>query len=130
MRDNQHYHEPNTSKTRDFKVYKSHDTFKQDFVTGKILSRVIVNVPDGNESILVWQFVLERLIFKDEEGRARFNLYYTPILLSKQKDDSIMFFVERDQIHKAILGFVIIHPMVMLDWKYKKSNEHTVLTEC
>jgi hypothetical protein len=42
----------------------------------------------------------------------------------------MIFFVERSQIHKAILRFIIIHPMVMLDWKYKKSKGHMVLTEC
>jgi hypothetical protein len=73
---------------------------------------------------------LERLKFKDEEGRTRLNLYYAPILLSKQKVNSMMFFVERDQIHKTISRFVTIHPMATLDWKYKKSNGHTVLREC
>jgi hypothetical protein len=73
--------------------------------------------------------VLERLKFKDEEGCTRFNLYYAPILLSKQKDNSMMILIERDWIHKAILGFVITHLMVMLDQKYNKSNGHTDLTE-
>ena len=121
----------------DIKVYKSHDAFKEDFVTGKILSSVIVKFPDGNESIHVCheervqsRFVLERLKFKDEEGCTRFNLYYAPIFYQNKKDNSMMFFVERDQIHKVISGFVIIHPMLMLDWKYKKSKGHTVLTEC
>ncbi len=37
---------------------------------------------------------------------------------------------ERDHIHKAISGFVIIHLMVKLDTKFQKSNGHTVLTQC
>ncbi len=47
MRDNHHYHEPKTSKTRDFKVYKSYDAFREDFVTEKNLSGFIVKFPDG-----------------------------------------------------------------------------------
>jgi hypothetical protein len=36
----------------------------------------------------------------------------------------------RDEIHKRISGFVIIHLMVTKDQNYKKSKGHTVLTHC
>jgi hypothetical protein len=74
--------------------------------------------------------VLERLKFNDGKGCTRFNLYYAPIFLSEQIDNSMMIINERDHIHKAILGFVIIHPMVKLDKKFQKSNGHRVLTQC
>jgi hypothetical protein len=38
------------SKTRDFKLYKSGDAFEEDFSTGKILSGVIVKMPDSDEN--------------------------------------------------------------------------------
>jgi hypothetical protein len=86
MKDNQHYHEPKTSRTRDFKVYKSQKALMEDFVTGKFLSGVIVKDSIGNESIHVCykekdrnSCVLERLKFNDGKGRTRFNLYYAPI---------------------------------------------------
>ncbi len=53
MKDNQRYHEPKTSKTRDFNVYKSRKALMEDFVTGKFLSGVIVKDSIGNESIHV-----------------------------------------------------------------------------
>ncbi len=50
--------------------------------------------------------------------------------LSEQIGDSMLIINESDHIHKAISGFVIIHPMVKLDKKFQKSNGHTVLTQC
>ncbi len=56
--------------------------------------------------------------------------HLAPIFFSEQIDDSMMIINERDHIHKVILGFVIIHPMVKLDKKFQKSKGHTVLTQC
>ncbi len=53
MKDNQHYQEPNISKMRDFKLYKSRDALHEDFSTGKMLSGVIVKLPDCYENIYV-----------------------------------------------------------------------------
>ncbi len=36
----------------------------------------------------------------------------------------------REEIRKSISGFVIIHPMITKDQKYRKLNGHTVLTHC
>jgi hypothetical protein len=63
------------SKTRDFKLYKSHDAFEEDFSTGKMQVGVIVNMLDGDENLHVcykekeksW-FVLERVKFNDDRG--------------------------------------------------------------
>ena len=78
------------------------------------------------------QIMFERVRFNDEKGCSRFNLYYAPILFSKKKDSGmfLLFFKGRDEIHKRISGFVIIHPMVTKDQIYRKSNGHTVLTHC
>jgi hypothetical protein len=51
---------------RDFKLYKSCEAFEEDFSTRKMLSGVIVKMPDGDENLYVCyeekeksQFVLE-----------------------------------------------------------------------
>jgi hypothetical protein len=91
MKDNQHYQEPKMSKMRDFKLYKSsRDVSKEDFKTGKILLGVIVKLPDCDENICYEernniQFVSERVKFNDEKRCSRFNLYYVPLLFSKEK---------------------------------------------
>jgi hypothetical protein len=139
MKDNnQNYQEPKMSKMRDFKLYKRCDAINEDFITGKMLSGVIVKLPDCDENINVCyeerndsQFVFERLKFNDEKGCSRFNLYYAPLLFSNKKQDSEVFFVKSwDEICKRISGFVIIHPMVTKDQIYKKSKGHMVLTHC
>jgi hypothetical protein len=53
MKDNEHYQEPKMSKMMDFKLYKSRDALHEDFSTGKMLSGVIVKLPDCDESIYV-----------------------------------------------------------------------------
>ena len=88
------------SKTKDFKLYKSHEAFEEDFSTGKMLSGVIVKMPDGDKNLYVcyeekeksW-FVLERVKFNDDRGCSRFNLYYTPVLFSKKKDSGMILLV-------------------------------------
>jgi hypothetical protein len=76
--------------------------------------------------------VLERVNFNDDRGCSRFNLYYAPILFSKKKDSGVflLFFKGRDEMHKRISGFVIMHPKVTRNQIYWKSNGHTVLTHC
>jgi hypothetical protein len=138
MRDNHYYHEQKTSKTRDFKIYKSRKALMEDFVTGKFLSGVIVKDSIGTESIHLCyeeknrcRLVLEKLNFNDEKGRTKFNLYYAPILLSEQQSkNSMMTINDRDNIHRVISGYVIIHPMVTIDKRFRISNGHTVLTQC
>ncbi len=38
---------------RDLKLYKSHEAFEEDFSTGKMLSGVIVKMPDSDENLYV-----------------------------------------------------------------------------
>jgi hypothetical protein len=113
--------------------------FEEYFSTGKMLSGVIVKMPDGDENLYVCYeekekspFVLERVEFNDDMGCSRFNLYYAPILFSKKEDSGIclLFFKDQDEIHKRVSGFVIMHPKVTRDQHYQKSNGHTVLTHC
>ncbi len=72
-------------------------------------------------------FLLEKIRFKDEDGCARFNLYYAPLLLPQENIISVE---TRDNILDRILGFAIIHPMVTRDKIFMKSQGHTVLTNC
>jgi hypothetical protein len=76
--------------------------------------------------------VLERVELNDDMGCSKFNLYYAPILFFKKEDSGmfLLFFKGRDEIHKRISGFVIMHPKVTREWIYRKSNVHTVLTHC
>ncbi len=74
---------------RDFKVYKSYDALNEDFLTEKMLSSVIVKLPDCDENTYVCyeeknnsQFVFERVKFNDEKRCSRFNL--APFLFSKK----------------------------------------------
>ncbi len=75
---------------------------------------------------------MERVDFNDDRGCSRFNLYYAPILFSKKEDSGmfLLFFKGQDEIHKRISGFVIMHPKVTQDQRYRKFNDHTVLTHC
>jgi hypothetical protein len=139
MKNNQYYEDKKSSKTRDFKLYKSREAFKEDFSTGKMLPGVIVKIPGSDENLNVCleekeksRFMLERLKFNDDRGCSRFNLYYAPILFSKKEDSGMFlsFFKGQDQIHLRIAGFLIMHPMVTRDQCYRKSNGHTVLTHC
>jgi hypothetical protein len=104
-----------------------------------MLSDVIVKMPDGDENLYVcyeekeksW-FVFERVKFNDDRGCSRFNLYCDPILFSKKEDNGmfLLFFKGRDEIHKRISSFVIMHPKVTRDQHYWKSKGHMVLTHC
>jgi hypothetical protein len=92
MKNNQYYEDTKLSKLRDFKLYKSREAFEEDFSTGKMLSGVIVKMPDGDENLYVCYeknekslFVLEWVKLNDDRGCSRFNLYYAPILFSKRK---------------------------------------------
>jgi hypothetical protein len=50
MKNNQYYEDTKLPKTRDFKLYKNREAFEEDFSTGKMLSGVIVKMPDGDEN--------------------------------------------------------------------------------
>jgi hypothetical protein len=139
MKNNQYYEDTTLSKTRDFKLYKSREAFEEDFSAGKIMSGIIVKMPDGDENLYVCYeeiekslFVLERVKFNHDRGCSRFNLYYASILFSKKEDSGmfLLFFKGRDEVHKKISGFVIMHPVVTRDQCYQKSNGHMVLTHC
>jgi hypothetical protein len=139
MKNNQYYEDTKLSKMRDFKLYKHRDAFEEDFSTGKMLSGVIVKMPDSDENLYVGyeekeksQFVLERVKLNDDRGCSRFNLYNAPILYSKKEDSGMFlsFFKGRDEIHKRISGFVIMHLMVTRDQCYRKSNGCMGLTHC
>jgi hypothetical protein len=73
MKINQYYEDTKLSKSRDFKFFKSCEAFEEDFSTGKMQSRVIVKMPDGDENLYVCyeekeksQSVLEMMKFKDD----------------------------------------------------------------
>jgi hypothetical protein len=53
MKNNQYYEDTKSSKTRDFKLYKCREAFEEDFSTEKMLSGVIVKMPDGDENLYV-----------------------------------------------------------------------------
>ncbi len=76
--------------------------------------------------------MLERINFNDDKGCSIFNPYYAPLLNSKKKDSGmfLLFFKGRDEIHKRISGFGIMHPKITRDQIYQKSNDHMVLTHC
>jgi hypothetical protein len=91
MNDNQHYQEPKMSKMRDFKLYNSRDALHEDFSTGKMLSGVIVKLPDCDKNIYVCyeernnsQIMFERVKLNDEKGCLKFNLYYASLSLKKK----------------------------------------------
>jgi hypothetical protein len=93
MKNNQYYEDTTLSKTRDFKLYKSREAFKEDFSPGKMLLGAIVKMPGGDENLYVCceekeksRFVLEWVKFNDDRGCSRLNLYYAPILFSKKED--------------------------------------------
>jgi hypothetical protein len=124
MKNNQYYENTKSLKTRDYKLYKSREAFEEDFSTGTMLSGVIVKMPDSDENLYVCheekeksRFVLERVKFNGDRGCSRFNLYNAPILFSKKEDSGmfLLFFKGRDEIHKRISGFVIMHPMLTWD---------------
>ena len=136
MKDNQYYQGKKMSKMRQFQIYKSRDAFYEDFSTGKMLSGVIVKSLDCDEIIYICyeekekkRFVFEEVRFNDINGCSRFKLYYSPLIFSKTNQDDEVFFVNsRNEVHERVSGYVIIHPMVTKNQKYKKSNGHTVLT--
>ncbi len=53
MKNNQYYEDTKLLKIRDFELYKNHEAFEEDFATGKMLSGVIVKMPDGDENSYV-----------------------------------------------------------------------------
>ena len=136
MKDNQYYQGKKMSKMRQFQIYKSRDAFYEDFSTGKMLSGVIIKSLDCAEIIYICyeekkkkRFVFEEVRFNDINGCSRFKLYYSPLIFSKTNQDDEVFFVNsRNEVHERVSGYVIIHPMVTKNQKYKKSNGHTVLT--
>jgi hypothetical protein len=75
--------------------------------------------------------VLHRLEFDDSNGNTKFNLYYAAIKLTNEVGKCHLVTVEsRDLLIGTFLGYVIIHPMVTRDMKFKICNGHTVLTYC
>jgi hypothetical protein len=52
-KNNQYYENTKLSKTSDFKLYKSCKAFMEDFLTRKMLSVVIVKMPDGDGNLYV-----------------------------------------------------------------------------
>jgi hypothetical protein len=53
MKNNQYYEDTKLSITKYFKLYKSREAFEEDFSTGKVLSGVIVKMPDSDENLYV-----------------------------------------------------------------------------
>jgi hypothetical protein len=59
------------------------------------------------------------------------SIYIMRLFHFQKKHNSEVFFVKsQDELRKSISGFVIIHPMITKDQKYRKLNGHTVLTHC
>ena len=138
MENNQYYQEKQYYKTRNFKVYDDYKDLENNFRTGMMLSGVIVKSSDGEEGIYVCykgitqnQHVLHRLEFDDSKGITKFNLYYAAIKLTNEVGKRHLVTVEsRNLLIGTISGYVIIHPMVTRDMKFKICNGHTVLTYC
>jgi hypothetical protein len=75
--------------------------------------------------------VLHRLEFDDSNGNTKFNLYYAAIKLTNEVGKCHLVNVEsRYLLIGTTLRYVIIHPMVTRDVKFKICNDHTVLTYC
>jgi hypothetical protein len=71
------------------------------------------------------------LEFDDTSRYTRFNLHYAAITLTNEVGKChLTTFENCDLLITTILGFVIIHPMVTRDMKFKICNGHTVLTYC
>jgi hypothetical protein len=95
---------------------------------------VLIKFQPDDESVYVCyedkdknRFLLEKIRFKDEDGCTRFNLYIAPLLLPQKNIISVE---TRDKILDRILGYAIIHPMVIRDKIFMISRGHTVLTNC
>lgn len=139
VRENQLHEELVYSKTRNFRVYKDFTDLNDNFRRGMMLSGVIMKSKDnGKEDIFICYkghtinaLVLHRVEFDDTQHKTKLCLHYAVIKLSNAVGEcSFVHFESRDLLMKEISGYVIIHPMVTKDKKFKISNGHTVLTYC
>lgn len=139
LKTNQLHEEMNYTKTRNFTVYGSYEDLRNNFETGIMLSGVIMKSPaDGKEDIFVCYkcdtsnaHVLHRIDFYDTGHKTKLFLHYAAIKLTDEVGKCFLInFENREQLLKAISGYVIIHPMVTKDMKFRISNGHTVLTNC
>jgi hypothetical protein len=138
LKTNQLHEEIKYSKTRNFTVYGSCKELKNIFEAGIMLSGVIMKSPsaDGKEDIFVCYkgntpnaHVLHRIDFYDTDHKTKLFLHYAVIKLTDEFRKFILInFESREQLLTAISGYVIIHPMVTKDVKFRISNGHTVLT--
>ncbi len=97
MKNNQNYEDTKSSKTRNFKLYKSREAFKEDFSTGKMLSGVIVKMLDGDENLcLLWRKGEELVCVG--EGKIQWwqgmfkDSIYTMLLFCFQKRKTVGFY--------------------------------------
>ena len=139
LRENQLHEELIYSKTRNFRVYKDFKDLNDNFRRGMMMSGVIMKSKDnGKEDIFICYkghtinaHVLHRVEFDDTQHKTKLCLHYAVIELSNTVGEcSLVHFESRDLMMKVISGYVIIHPMVTKDKKFKISNGHTVLTHC
>ena len=139
LRENQLHEELIYSKTRNFRVYKDFKDLNDNFRRGMMMSGVIMKSKDnGKEDIFICYkghtinaHVLHRVEFDDTQHKTKLCLHYAVIELSNTVGEcSLVHFESRDLLMKVISGYVIIHPMVTKDKKFKISNGHTVLTHC
>jgi hypothetical protein len=84
---------------RDFKLYKSRDALYEDFLTGKMLSGVIVKSPDCDENIYVChderknsQIIFERVRFNDEKGDVQDSIYIMRLVHFHKKNRTVSCF--------------------------------------
>ena len=97
--------------------------------------QVLFKSSDGKEGIFVCykgttqnHHVLHWLEFDDT---SKFNLYYAAVKLTNEVEKcGLITFENWDLLMTTISSFVIIHPMVTQDMKFKKRNGHKVLTYC
>jgi hypothetical protein len=137
LKKNQFHDELKYSKTRNFRIYKNYKDLNDNFRRGMMLSGIIMKSKvNGKEDIYICYkakeaHVLHRVEFDDTQHKTKLCLHYSVIKLSNEVGKcSLVHFESRELLMKAISGYVIIHPMVTKDMKFKISNGHTVLTYC
>ena len=139
LKQNQLHEDLKYFKTRNFRVYKNFNDLNNNFRSGMMLSGVLMKSKDnGKEDIFICYkgdtnnaYVLHRVEFDDTQHLTKLCLHYAVIELSNIVGEcSLVHFESRDLLMKVISGYVIIHPMVTKDMKFKISNGHTVLTYC
>ena len=130
---NQYYDPEPECRTWNYKVYKSIDSFKEDhWDRGILLSGVLLKGAEGiyicvqgkeHGSIDLW-----KLLFNDDHGRMKFNLYYAPFGLP-ERDSPYVTVTKREGLNEIIRDNLLIHPMICKTLAFDKVNGHAVVSK-